>query len=821
MLFHSLYAPESGMYFEQSTYTLQGELEIDGFKRAWQYAINRHAALRTAFMWEDLEEPLQIVYREVDLPFEFQDWQEYDEEQQNSRLEEFLINDRNKGFELSAAPLMRIAMIRIKPDTYYFVWSHHHLLLDGWSQPIIIQDVLASYEASQQNRSIPALPARSFREYISWLQKQDQPASQNYWADYLRGFSSPTPLPEEYLVDPTSDYPIPEVLTQQGDYAIQSFLLDEVLTGKINDFVRRSQLTLNTLIQGAWGLLLSKYSGEEDVVFGATVSGRPVDLRDAESIVGLFINTLPIRIEVNLNSNVSEWFQSIQSQQAKSRQFEYTPLFDIQTWSEVQKDTALFESLLVFENYPVDEAVKQQGGRLSIRQKQVFTRTNYPLTVAFSPGKLIGIEIAYDCRRFSHPAIENIHNHLKILLERITDQKDNLLGGLSLLSEEEFDLQIYDWNNQKIDRTDSGTIVSQFEEQARLSGEFPAIITDETSISYQELNIRANQLAHYLRKKGVHEESLVGILIERSVEMIVAVYGVLKAGGAYVPLDPKYPDDRIRYMIEDSGLKYILTAGKSADNYIEDNIFNLELLKNADQLELENETNLALGVQKDRLVYVIYTSGSTGTPKGVAVTHAGLVNHMINLSEVLEISQADRMLQFISLSFDAAAEEIFPTLNSGASLVMPGKDKDVLGVDLVKFCEQNQVTILHLPVPIWHQMLDAMIENSLPVPPALRVLHVGGEPIAMDKLQAWSEMSKDNNIQEPMKLINAYGPTETTITATVYKSECVDDRLSVFRKLPIGKPIINVQAYVLDQNWMPVPIGAPGELYVGGDGLAR
>lgn len=821
MLFHSLYAPDSGMYFEQSTYTLQGALDIDGFKRAWQFAINRHPALRTAFMWEDLEEPLQIVNREVDLPFDYLDWMELDKGQQNSTLEQYLVNDRNKGFELSTAPLMRIAMIKIKPDMYYFVWSHHHLLLDGWSQPIIIQDVLASYEAYQQNRSLPAVPARSFREYIAWLQKQDQASAQKYWMDYLVGFYSPTPLPEEYIADPTSDHPMPEVLTEQGDYAIQSFLLDESLTDHINEFVRRSQLTLNTLFQGVWGLLLNRYSGEEDVVFGATVSGRPVDLREAESIVGLFINTLPIRIKVNTTSTVSEWLQSIQTQQVKSRQYEYTPLFDIQSWSEVQRETPLFESLLVFENYPVDEAVKQQGGRLAIRQKQVFTRTNYPLTIAFSPGKMIGIEIAYDCRRFSHQAIKRIHDHLRVLLEVITEQKDNVLSKLSILSEDEFELYVNKWNDQKVDRTDSGTLVQIFEKQVSLSGDSPAIFIDESSISYKELNLRANRLAHFLRKKGVKEESLVGILIERSVEMIVAILGVLKAGGAYIPLDPNYPGDRIRYMIKDSGMNYLISAGDSVKNYLEDNVFTLDLLAIADQIKGENDANLHVEVGKDNLIYVIYTSGSTGTPKGVGITQTGLVNHTMNLNEILEISPNDRMLQFISLSFDAAAEEIFPTLTSGASLVIPGKAQDVLGADLVNLCEQKQVTILHLPVPIWHQMLDAMIENNLPVPSALRVLHVGGEPVAMDKLRAWNEMSNEVRNKEPMKLVNAYGPTETTITATVYKNDCVNNRLSLLRKLPIGKPITNIQAYILDQNWMPVPIGTPGELFIGGDGLAR
>ena len=821
MLFHSMYAPETGMYFEQSSWILHGDLNPKAFSRAWRQVVDRHTALRTAFMYEDLEEPLQVVYRHVDLPIEQLDWRELPLKQRELQLQEYLNADRERGFELSEAPLMRLALIQSEQDVYYFIWSHHHLLLDGWSQPIIIQDVFALYEVYAQGQELYLEPARPFREYIAWLQEQDINEAQAYWQRVLRGFPVPTKLPEDSLVDTSGAERTEEALTDEGDYAITSIVFDEKLSDGLQTLVRLTQTTLNTLIQGAWAILLSRYSGEDDVLFGATVSGRPVDLPGVESVVGLFINTLPVRVGIDKDDTLSSWLQQLQAHQAQSRQFEYTPLFEIQSWSEVPKDKPLFDSLLVFENYPVDEVVREQKGTIAIEQGEVFTRTNYPLTVAFSPGKRIGLEIAYDCGRFTPLAIQRLQEHLIMLLESMTISPDQRIQDLPILNGEEQEKLLVEWNRTDREIPADLCIHQLFEAQVEQSPQAPALITDDGKLSYAELNQRANQLAHYLHNLGVGPEIMVGIIVERSFDMVVAVLAVLKAGGSYVPVDPNYPAERIAFMLENSGLKLLVTQEQLVSEIPE---FQGEVVlidSDWDTISRESVNNLHREVKLDNLAYVIYTSGSTGKPKGVAITHRSLVNHALALAEILEINVDDRMLQFISLSFDASAEELYPTLISGATLIVPDGKRDILGAELLKYCELHGVTILHLPVPVWHQSVDEMMAEDFQLPGTLRLLHVGGESIAMDKLRSWCQKAEARLDTPPMLLVNAYGPTEVTITATIFKGQCTHESLNRYQKLPIGRPISNIKTYILDENMHPVPIGAPGELVIGGIGLAR
>ena len=821
MFFHSLLAPDSGMYFEQSSYKLEGQLSVSAFQEAWQYGLDRHAALRSAFMWEDLDEPLQVVYRSLVLPFEFMDWRKVERDQIDQHLSRFLIEDRERGFDMSRAPLMRLTLIQVDDQEYYFIWSHHHLLLDGWSQPIIIKDVFTYYEASLQGIQIPVEPARSYREYIGWLQKQDMNEAKTYWQNVLKGFITPTSLPEQYLIDTTDENQAPEMITENEDYAIRKVVFDEKLSRDLNSFAKQAQLTLNTIIQSAWGILLSRYSGENDVLFGATVSGRPVDLPGADTIVGLFINTLPVRVLIEKDEPVIKWMKQFQTQQAQSRQYEYAPLFDIQSWCDVPKDMPLFESLLVFENYPIEDVVQEEKGSLKIEQNQAFTRTNYPLTVAFSPGKRVGLEIAYDCSRFSHGAVKRMQKHLITLLQSILSDPNQLVCDINILTSLEQEKIIKDWNNTLTDNSGLVCVHQLFEKQVEKTPMALAVDSKQEKLTYQDLNQRANQLAYYLIDKGLVPNTMVGIAIERSAQMIVAIIGVLKAGGVYVPLDPNYPSERIAFMMDDAGVPFLITQEKLLHTLPENNAQVICIDKDWGSIGTNSRLNPIPSAGLNDLAYVIYTSGSTGQPKGVPISHRSLANHALALSDIMEINTSDRMLQFISLSFDASGEEIYPTLVRGATLVVPDGETNILGADLLKYCAQQEVTILHLAVPVWHQVVDGLVAEDLQIPETLRLLFLGGESIATDKLSVWCKEAKERDTVSPMILINGYGPTETTISATVYKKECVLKELAKYQKIPIGRPIANVQVYILDKNLKPVPVGAPGELYIGGIGLSR
>jgi amino acid adenylation domain-containing protein len=797
MLFHSLYAPETGVYFEQSSWTLRGDLDVPAFGRAWQWILDRHSALRTSFLWEDLDEPLQVVHRQVELPFEWRDWLSLPEHEQESRLEVFLQTDRERGFELSKAPLMRLALMQTAEDTFQFVWSHHHLLLDGWSLPIIFGEVFALYEAFQRGEAPALQPTQPYRAYIAWLQSQDMAEAEVFWRSALAGFTVPTPL----AVDSVS--PGLGLKEDEEDYALYRIGLSAETTEALRALARQYQLTLNTIVQGAWALLLSRYSGEGDVVFGATVSGRPPELPGADSMVGLFINTLPARARIRPSVPVLTWLKELQDQHAKMRQYEYTPLVEIQGWSDVPREVPLFESLLVFENYPVIDAVRERGADVAIEAKHSFTRTNYPLTVAVSPGRELTIVIAYDHRRFNDRTVTRMGGHLSTLLEGIAADPEQDVATLSLLTGGERREILVEWNATQADFPHDQCVHELFESQVGRTPELTALVFQETALTYRKLNRRANQLAHYLRKLGVGPETPVGIYVGRSPEMVVGMLGILKAGGAYVPLDPKNPRDRLAFMLEDTGVSVLLTQANLADRFdLTTNLRCVCLDTDWETVSQESAENPMSDVTPENLAYVIYTSGSTGRPKGVLLEHRGLCNQVVGWARHFELGPQDRQLQFLSLGFDGSIVEFFPALVTGATLHLIPEALILSMQELHHLLQEREITALTMTP----STLTTLPSENLH---SLRTVMSGGELCSREVALRWAE---------GRRFANVYGPTEATVTAAWHDvRELRDEDASI----PIGRPFPNVRLYVLDTELSPVPIGVPGELYIGGVGVAR
>ena len=392
MLFHSLYAPESGVYVFQVITTLEGDVDLAAFLKAWQEILDRHAILRTAFVWENLDSPLQVVCRRATLPVTEHDWRGVSNREQHERMQNFLSADRRQGFDLAKAPLMRLAAIRLGEQRYRFCWTSHHLLLDGWSTSQVFSEIFACYQALRRHQKPQLARVRPYRDYIAWLLQQDLSAAESFWRQTLAGFSAPTPLGVDR---PAAD------LLDANDYGEDQLTLSGELSAALQQIGRQQQLTLNTMVQGAWALLLSRYSGERDVVFGATVSGRPGELPGVEAMVGPFINTLPVRVKVPREQPVAAWLRDLQQQQVEMRQYEYSPLVDVQGWSDVPRGVPLFESLLVFENYPragLSTAQQRSAGAKNADVQSV-EMTNYPLTVVVAPGEQVSLQMMYDRRR--------------------------------------------------------------------------------------------------------------------------------------------------------------------------------------------------------------------------------------------------------------------------------------------------------------------------------------------------------------------------------------------------------------------------------------
>ncbi|AFZ23815.1 non-ribosomal peptide synthase/amino acid adenylation enzyme [Cylindrospermum stagnale PCC 7417] len=799
MLFHSLFAPGSGVYIGQITYELHGSLDISALERSWQQVIDRHPILRTAFVWENLEKSLQVVGRHVKLPLLHHDWRGLAPSQQQKQLEIFLQCDRHQDFELSKAPLIRLSLIQFSNEIYQLIVSHHHLVLDGWSLPLLFREVIAYYEAFRFGKKLSLERPHPYRNYIAWLQQQDIVQAQKFWQDYLQRFTTPTPL----VVDKVAD----TLVNQNQTAAVQQMRLSAENTDALQSFARQHRLTINTIVQGVWALLLSRYSNEKDVVFGATSSGRPVDLVGSESIVGNLINTLPVRVNVDFDQLILPWLQQLQTQQIESRQYEYSPLVDIQGWSEIYRGVPLFESIIVFENYPTDASLQERAGDLKIRKTYSILETNYPLTISVGVFSEFYINILYNAHRFEVATITRMLGHLQTMLTSIIVNPKQHLADLPLLTEAERYQVLKEWNHTSAEYALDKCIHQLFAEQVERTPDAIAAVLAEQELTYQELNTKANQLAFYLQKLGVGADVLVGICVERSLEMVVGLLGILKAGGAYLPLDPNYPQERLEFMLNDADVSVLLTQERLVGLLPKQRQI-VCLDKDWEVIAQQNSFTPENTVQPDNLAYVIYTSGSTGKPKGVTISHRSLCNHTLWMQAEFPLNESDRVLQKTAFSFDASVWEFYAPLLAGGQLILakPGGQQD--SAYLVELIAEQKITILQL-VP--SQLRVLLEEQKIQHCQSLRQVFCGGEVLAID-LQ-----NKFFKLLPGVELCNLYGPTEATIDTTYFKCKYEDERPVV----PIGSAIANVQIYILDSHLQPVPIGVRGEIYIGGAGLAR
>ena len=806
MLFHSLYNSTSGMYCEQRSCLLKGELSVSAFKQAWQAVIDRHTILRTAFYWEEVENPLQVVYQRVELPWIEYDWRGLTKTEQEEKLTAFLVNEQEKGFTLDHAPLMSCGLMQVEENAYYFVWNYHHLLLDGWCNGILLKEVFAFYEAFRQERNLFLTPSRPYGDYIAWLQEQDKEQAETFWKNTLNGLNSPTLLTIGNNVS-----------SDERDE--QHYQLSESLTTSLQTIIQKHRLTLNTLFQGAWALLLSHYSGESDIIFGATVSGRPPSLTDVESMVGLFINTVPVRIKVKPDAYLLPWLQSLQTQQIEKEQYSYSSLIDIQGCSNIPRGTPLFESLVIFENYPIslDKALEGWSKNLTISDGRGVEKTNYPLTLSVLPGSTLGFRISYDKHRFSYSDIQGLIEYFTTLLTSISQTPEQQLWKVSLdvvttlLRRQKVNNNIPNslivnqeiiTDTKKIEKVRSreSFIHQLFEAQVEQTPDNIAVTFENESLTYQELNEKANQLAHYLQSIGVKPETLVGICLEPSLQMLISLLAILKVGGAYLPLDPNYPEKRLDFMVDDSGIDYLIGSSELGVRSSESIEFFVDIEELKGEISQQIDTNIDIKINSENLAYVIYTSGSTGVPKGVQIPHRALSNFLLSMSKKPGLTANDTLLSVTTLSFDIAALELYLPLIVGAKLVLVSRNVAMEGVTLAQQLATHQVTVMQGTPATWKLLLASGWEGKNDL-----TIFCGGEALDSGLAQ---------NLQQKSKAVwNLYGPTETTIWLSIY--EVNSD------KVRLGKPIDNTQLFILDKNYNPVITGVPGELYIGGMGVAR
>ena len=801
LLFHTLLSPESGQYCEQVSCTVGGDFNVEAWKQAWHLVVDRHPVLRTSMHWEDLEKPVQVVHQHAELPIAEEDWTTREPSEQ--QLAAFLSADRLRGFDLAHPPLMRLALLRSAARQYHFVWSHHHLILDGWSVQLLLKEVFTYYEAL--SRELPTslsalLPSpRPYRDYSSWLQRQDLTAAEQFWRAYLQGFSAPTGiggLPLKTGEAPSAD---------DARHLEERATLSAEETARLQAFARRHQLTLNTLVQGALALLLSRYSGVTDVVFGATVSGRSPSLAGVEQMLGLFINALPVRVKIS-SDQVGVWLRALQEQQVEARQYEYSPLMEVQRWSELERGQTLFDSLLVFENYPVGE-LQQFHSAPQFDDVRSYEQTNYPLTVAAWGGRELGMRFSCYHSQFDREKIQRMINHFKMLLNEIVVDPARSLSTIPRLPEDEYRLLV-EWNETSLHWPEKACLHELIESQAERVPDNVAVVLDDDALTYAELNARANQLAWYLRSIGVGPEVIVGVMMERSLEMVVGLLAILKAGGAYAPLDPQLPAGRLAFMLEDARMPVLITQQRLSSGLPPNQTRVICAETDWPRVAEASTANPPSHMTAQNASYLIYTSGSTGQPKGALNTHGAIRNRLLWMQKAYQLTPTDCVLQKTPFSFDVSVWEFFWPLMVGARLVLARPGGHLDNAYLMRLIVQEQITTLHFVPSMLRLFLE---EPGIEGCDSLRQVMSSGEALSSDLQQHFFTRLPRASLH------NLYGPTEAAIDVTAWECQPADHR----RIVPIGRPIANTQIYVLDQKLQLLPVGVAGELHIGGESLAR
>ncbi|BAQ82056.1 non-ribosomal peptide synthase/polyketide synthase [Pseudomonas sp. St29] len=802
MLFHSLYQQGQGdVYVSQLRADVQG-LDVAQFQRAWEQVLARHDMLRTGFVWQDDQgQALQVVYRQVGLPFIEHDWRGREDLQ--AALDALAVEQHRQGFELARPPLLRVVLVRTAEDGWHLLYTSHHILMDGWSNALVLNEVLQACKG----QPLPPVGA-GFSQHIAWLQRQDPAVGEAFWRQRLAQLDEPC-----HLARSVAKAALPAL----DEYGELLHVLDEVQTARLNRFARAHQVTLNTLVQSAWLLLLQRYTGQSSVACGVTVSGRPAELADVEQQVGLFINTLPLIATVDPAQSVSDWVRGVQALNLELREHEHTPLFDIQRWAGSAGE-ALFDTLVVFENFPVAKSLEQAGDaglRFSAVKSQ--ERTNYPLTLTVHGGQRLSLHLEYLQAHFGADALQRLGAYLQALLLRFIDAPEQAVGALPLLLPEEQQRLLHDWNPPHAAQPAQACVLQRFEQQALLQPQNIALVLDRQRLSYAELNLRANRLAHRLIELGVGADTLVGVAVDRSLEMIVGLLAVLKAGGAYVPLDPQYPRERLQCMIEDSGLHLLLTQqALLAQLPISDELAWVCLESDPQWLADYSVQNPAARAQPGNLAYVMFTSGSTGRPKGVGIDRASLARHVEVFGELFALKADDRVLQFGTFNFDGFVEQLYPALCCGAGVVVRGGelwDSDTFYQQLI----EQEISVVDLTTAYWYLLVRDFADRGPRDYGRLRQLHIGGEAMPPEGLNAWRAAGLAH-----VRLLNTYGPTEATVTATAL--DCagyVDGREALPPVMPIGRVLDGRAIYLLDAHLNPVPVGVAGELVIAGPLLAR
>jgi amino acid adenylation domain-containing protein len=827
MLYHYLRESRQDYYLEQLSLVVSGEIKVELFQRAWNTVVETNEMLRTAFRWEGTESPLQVVLKHGSYPV---------------RCVEAPVgaeSGRNIKFDLQEVPF-RVSLSRLGKDKYRVTLTHHHILFDGWSTGIILREFFNTYNDLAAAKPPVKLVKTPFKEFVRWLQRQNRDGEKQvrFWREYLEDSETRAGISIKGESSGASRDQGKEIRTHH----FRLTWAGGGPTDPLEDLIKDHKLTTAALLYGAWGLLLQRYSNSDDVIFGTTVSGRSAKIKGIEDMVGLFINTLPLRVRSNPGETALGMLQQLKDALETREAYESTPLVKINEYCRWDGNQELFDTIVVIENYPLDlQQFREmgQGGLLTVDSYSLQETTHYDLTavIKLSSGRGIDIDLLYREQVFARERIRGLASHFTSIFRGVLENPRQEISGIEMLSATEKHLLLEDFNNTDTAYARDEAVHQWFTRQAEktpdqvtLSGALRADKNayGENHLSYNALNKESAGLAHLLIEKGVGPDTIVAIMLERSLEMIIGIYGILKAGGAYMPIDPDYPGERMRYLLKDSGTKMLVTTSTlvkegeklrrwEGEKNLE--IVYLDSLNPLSSLTLINldHPNFPLSPATGHwqpatsLAYLIYTSGSTGRPKGVMVSHNSVVNLLLALQQRYPMAKDDTYLCKTSVMFDVSVTELFGWILGGGRLALLKKNAEGDPEQLMAAIQRYRITHINFVPSMFNVLVEGLNTRTQGQLSGLKVIFLAGEALLAGLVNRFRSFSTG------IRLENLYGPTEGTVYASAFSLA----HWQGWGRIPIGVPLPNVRLYNLDRHNRLQPVGVPGELCIGGIGVAR
>lgn len=797
LLFSSLYNPSSNAYFVQTSMELTGHLHLELLQNAWQKIINYYSILRTGFLWNNLDKPIQYVVKEVTLPWQFIDWSNLNKQSLAENLNKLIANDQQTHFDFQHPPLIRLTCIKISEKQHYLLLSQHHILLDGWSLPLIIQDVFQLYQALVSNDRFEFANPAEYRPYVEWLQHFDHKTAQDFWRRTLSSLEMATLLKVVKNTENIKQYDSVELSFSDSESEL------------LRHCAANLSCTLSSLFQAAWSLLLSRYTNQTQVAFGVTISGRSISVPNIQNLVGLFINTLPLIVSLDSSITFAELVNQVQNNMALLQQYGYLSLAEIQSYSRCGVQTALFNHILVFENFDAPQVGNKTYADLRLTNLPMSVQTEYPLTIAIIPHTIIRIQFNFQTQFFDTGAVHRLFMHLKNILLQLTENPAINHKDVILVSQNEQQQLLNDFNKTKRDNDNDALLLRQFKSMVLKNPAIIALQEPHRTKTYLELDQDSDKVAFYIKSLNFSPNSLIAVALPRSIEAVIAILAIFKLGHAYLPLDLNNPDVRLEYILSEAKPKLILTDQKSKSRFNQNHHIILTVEK-ASSFPL-NQSLPPSYHQPDDLVYVIFTSGSTGKPKGVMIKYQGLSNYLNWAMKTYPTFSANGSILHTSLAFDMMVTCLFVPLLTGKTLfIVPEQFVATALIEALRLFN-GCFNFIKLTPSHWRMLNQHFSKKEILA--KSRAYIIGGEQLLNQDVQTYYDCL------DQIDIYNEYGPTEATVACAAYRLQA---SLHVQEEIiPIGRPFDNCRLYILDNQLNPVPLGVAGELYIAGQCLAQ